>query len=104
MAFVSFFFRKTKHGRVERVADVEAATVQRELNELAGTRDRGVKQANFLVLRGATMPAILVEVGFLSSPSEERKMSGADFQQATAEALLRAILAFRDERRARQGR
>ena len=75
--------------------------VQRELNELTGTRDRGVKQANFLVLRGATMPAVLVEVGFLSNPLEENRMRTLGFQQATAEALYRAILAFRDERQAR---
>ena len=76
--------------------------VQAELNALAGIKDRGVKQANFLVLRGATMPAILVEVGFLSNPAEERRMRTPEFQRATAEALLRAILAFRDERVARQ--
>lgn len=79
-----------------------AEVVQAELNALAGIRSRGVKQANFLVLRGATMPAILVEVGFLSNPAEERRMRNAEFQRATAEAIFRAILAFRDERRARQ--
>ena len=78
-----------------------AKVVQRELNSLAGTRDRGVKQANFLVLRGATMPAVLVEVGFLSNAAEERRMRSLGFQQATAEALYRAVIAFRDERRAR---
>ncbi|MEM7248714.1 MAG: N-acetylmuramoyl-L-alanine amidase [Acidobacteriota bacterium] len=78
-----------------------AEVVQRELNQLAGTKDRGVKQANFLVLRGATMPAILVEVGFLSTPAEERRMRTLGFQQATAAALYRAIVAFRDERRLR---
>ena len=64
-----------------------AEAVQRELNVLTGTTDRGVKQANFLVLRGATMPAVLVEVGFLSSPREERKMWSPEFQEDTAEAL-----------------
>lgn len=81
-----------------RLADV----VQRELNELAGTRDRGVKQADFVVLRGATMPAVLVEVGFLTNPREEHRMRTAAFQQATAEALYRAVIAFRDQRRSRQ--
>lgn len=79
-----------------------AEAVQAQLNELAGTADRGVKQANFLVLRGATMPAVLVEVGFLSSPTEERALRTLQFQQATAEALVRAILSFRDARRARR--
>jgi N-acetylmuramoyl-L-alanine amidase len=77
--------------------------VQRELNAALGTRDRGVKQANFLVLRGATMPAILVEVGFLSNPSEEKRMRTDEFQSQTTDAIARAILAFRDARRASGG-
>jgi N-acetylmuramoyl-L-alanine amidase len=85
-------------GESSRLAEV----VQAELNVLAGIKDRGVKQANFLVLRGATMPAILVEIGFLSNPAEERRMRTPEFQRAIAEALLRAILAFRDERQARR--
>ena len=64
---------------------------------------RPIQQAPFRVLGGANMPAILVEIGFLSNPAEERKMRGADFQHATAEALFRAIMAFREERMARQG-
>ena len=80
-----------------------ADTVQRELNELLGTKDRGVKQANFLVLRGATMPAILVEVGFISNAEEEKRMRTEEFQSRTAAALSRAILAFRDARRATAG-
>ncbi len=80
-----------------------ADTVQRELNELLGTRDRGVKQANFLVLRGATMPAVLIELGFLSNPTEERKLRQADVQANMAEAIARAVFAFRDQRDARTG-
>ena len=44
-----------------------ALAVQRQLNDQLGGRDRGVRQAPFVVLTGATMPAILVEVGFLSN-------------------------------------
>jgi N-acetylmuramoyl-L-alanine amidase len=78
-----------------------AEAVQQELNTLAGTRDRGVKQANFLVLRGAAMPAVLVEVGFLSNPTEERAMGTPEFKQATADALARAVFAFQARRLAR---
>jgi len=80
-----------------------AEAVQKELNVLAGTRDRGVKQANFLVLRGAAMPAVLVEVGFLSNPSEEKAMGTAEFRQASADAIARAVLAFQARRQMRSG-
>jgi N-acetylmuramoyl-L-alanine amidase len=84
-----------------RESSALAEAVQRELNELAGTRDRGVRQANFAVLRGATMPAVLVEVGFLSNKVEEAKMRGEPFRTATARALLSAVVAFRDARASR---
>ena len=78
--------------------------VQRQLNELAGTRDRGVRQAPFRVLMGATMPAILVEVGFVSSAEEEAKLKSTDYRNRLATAIARAIREFlRDlERETRQ--
>lgn len=74
-----------------------AETVQNELNALAGTRNRGIRQAPFRVLMGATMPAILVEVGFLSNPEEEAKLRDSAHRDRIAEALARAIGTFRRE-------
>lgn len=71
-----------------------ALAVQVRLNAQLGTRDRGVKQAPFVVLTGATMPAILVEVGFLSNSSEAGKLSEPDYQQKLAEALAAGIEDF----------
>jgi N-acetylmuramoyl-L-alanine amidase len=68
-----------------------ALAVQGRLNHLLGLRDRGVKQAPFVVLTGATMPAILVEVGFLSNPDEARELATADHQQSLAEAIALGI-------------
>jgi N-acetylmuramoyl-L-alanine amidase len=71
-----------------------ALAVQGRLNARLGLRDRGVKQAPFVVLTGATMPAILVEVGFLSNPSEADRLTQPDSQQQIAEALASGIEDF----------
>jgi len=51
-----------------------AGLVQAELNQALELKDRGVKQAPFRVLMGAAMPAVLVELGFISNPDEESKL------------------------------
>ena len=71
-----------------------AESIQGELNHLAGTRDRGVRQAPFRVLVGATMPAILVEVGFITSPDEAVLFGQPAYRDRVAEALARAIRAY----------
>jgi N-acetylmuramoyl-L-alanine amidase len=71
-----------------------AVAVQTRLNALLEIRDRGVKQAPFVVLTGATMPAILVEVGFLSNPAESVRLGSAEHQQALARAIATGIDAY----------
>ena len=73
---------------------VLALEVQTRLNALSNIRDRGVKQAPFVVLTGATMPAILVEVGFLSNPAEAKRLATPEHQQALAGAIAQGIDAF----------
>jgi N-acetylmuramoyl-L-alanine amidase len=55
------------------------------------SRDRGVRQAPFVVLIGATMPSILAEIGFVSNPHDERLMKKSDQRQKIAEALFKGI-------------
>ncbi len=71
-----------------------ALAIQRRLNGLEGVPDRGVKQAPFVVLTGATMPAVLVEVGFLSNPTEARRLATAEYQEQLATAIADGIVAF----------
>jgi len=71
-----------------------AESVQRELNLLVGTKDRGVRQAPFRVLTGATMPAILVEVGFVSNPQEEELLRSPAYRDHVVEAIARAVGEF----------
>jgi len=71
-----------------------ALRVQGHLNAHLALRDRGVKQAPFVVLTGATMPAVLVEVGFLSNPAEARRLADPLHQQGIAEAIGLGILDY----------
>jgi len=74
-----------------------AALIQEELNTTLGLRDRGVKQAPFRVLMGAAMPAVLVELGFLSNPEEEERLKDPAYRGELVEALVRAIGRYREE-------
>lgn len=71
-----------------------AESVQRQLNRLTGTRDRGVRQAPFRVLMGAMMPAILVEVGFISNSAEEQVFREPRHQDRVVEAISAAVQEF----------
>jgi len=75
-------------------SSVLAENMQIHLNELTGTRDRGVRQAPFRVLMGATMPSILVEVGFISNPDEESQLRGEVYRTRVAQAMAAAVHDF----------
>jgi N-acetylmuramoyl-L-alanine amidase len=68
-----------------------AELTQKAMGDRLGIRDRGVKQANFTVLQGARMPAVLIETAFLSNPQEESLLVDEDFQQRVAEGLVEAV-------------
>ncbi len=72
-----------------------AKLIQQELNQALGLPDRGVKQAPFRVLMGATMPAVLVELGFLSNPAEEKKLLDPAYRLQLVDSLVAAIQRFR---------
>ena len=72
-----------------------ANMIQGELNQTLQLRDRGVKQAPFRVLMGATMPAVLVELGFLSNPEEEKKLQDPAYRDQLVDALARAIARYK---------
>ena len=75
-----------------------ASMIQMELDKRLNTPNRGVKQAGFYVLIGASMPNVLVEVGFLSNPSEEKQLKQANHKQRIAEAIFDAIKYFKQSR------
>ncbi len=71
-----------------------AAAVEQQFGSLLLSKSRGVKQAGFAVLRRASMPAVLVEAGFLSNEMEEAFLMSGDGQGAVAESLVRAFDQF----------
>lgn len=71
-----------------------AVAVQKELISATGLRDRGVKAANFAVLRETAMPAILVELCFISNPAEEALLNNPAFQTKCAKAIVDGILKY----------
>lgn len=83
---------QTHHmGESQRFANM----IQGELNEMLKLKDRGVKQAPFRVLMGATMPAVLVELGFISNPDEEKKLKDAAYRDQLVDALSRAVAHYK---------
>ncbi|HHT01616.1 MAG TPA: AMIN domain-containing protein [Firmicutes bacterium] len=71
-----------------------ATAIHRSLVSELGLPDRGVRYANFAVLRETTMPAALAEVAFLSNPQEERLLLDPGFRRRVAEALWKGIIAY----------
>jgi N-acetylmuramoyl-L-alanine amidase len=77
-----------------RESSTLAEYIQNELNDLLGTRNRGVKQAPFRVLMRTAMPAVLVETAFISNAAEEKKLQNEEFQDKIAYAIFNGISKF----------
>ena len=71
-----------------------AEMVQEGLTPVHPGPDRGVKQGPLAVITNAMMPAVLVEVGFISNRAEERLLDSRDFQVAAARAIAQAVDRF----------
>ena len=80
----------------QRESQYLADLVEQEFKTRVGRKSRGVKQAGFLVLWRASMPAILIETGFLSNPSEARFLKSAQGQDLVASAIFRAVRSYKE--------
>lgn len=69
----------------------------------AGRKDKGVKQANLLVLRNTTMPAVLTEVGFISNPDEEQFLNSREGVNIIATSIYNGFLQYRRTHGAKAG-
>lgn len=62
------------------------------------SQNRGIKSARFAVLKGSRMPAVLVEVGFITHPKEEGWLRTASYRQTIAEGIRKGIFSFKNNR------
>lgn len=73
-----------------------SSLVQKQFQERVGRVDRGVKQAGFLVISYTTMPAVLIELGFLTNADEEDFLQSAKGQEYMASAIYRAFKDYKN--------
>jgi N-acetylmuramoyl-L-alanine amidase len=71
-----------------------AYQMEKSLVQNLGAEDRGVRRARFAVLRDAAMPAILIEGGYMTNPTESKKIYDANYRKQMAAAIVRGILGF----------
>jgi N-acetylmuramoyl-L-alanine amidase len=87
--------RDMERQRQHQRSGLLAETIQGQLVvQLPNTTNRGVKQANFGVLRGALMPAVVVEAGFVTHPREGKKVAHDPHRKKVVTALVNAVEAF----------
>ncbi len=79
-----------KGGEAEKAAKL----IQAELVKTTGWPDGGVRLANFQVLRDTDAPAVLVELGFITNPDQEKRLRDPEFQKALGYAIARAAEAY----------
>ena len=75
-----------------------ARAVEGSLRARVPMSPRAIQQAPFRVLVGANMPAVLVEMGFITNPEQERQLASDGFQNSLVQALVDSVVAFRDSR------
>ena len=75
-----------------------AALIQEEIGKKVSSKNRGVKQAGFYVLVGASMPNVLVEVGYLSNKYEEKLLRKGSYRQNIAEGIYQAVIKFKQSK------
>ncbi|MCH3964768.1 MAG: cell wall-binding repeat-containing protein [Clostridium sp.] len=82
----TYYYSSSKEGREL------AQYIQSSLVQAIASVDRGIKTANYYVIKNTAAPAVLVEVGFISNPQEERLLNSDDFQNKVASGIAKGIV------------
>jgi N-acetylmuramoyl-L-alanine amidase len=91
---LSFIINDMAQNEHLRESNDLAETIQNGFRSFHPGKDRGVQQANFAVLRGSFMPAVLVEIGFGTNPSEAEYLLDPDNQRTIAASIARGIMEY----------
>lgn len=78
-----------------------ASLIQQHFKNTCKRTDRGVHQAGFLVLKASAMPSVLVELGFISTPEEERYLNTEEGTDNLARGIYRAFLQYKEQQQSR---
>lgn len=90
----TILFRMTQHAYLRQSLDL-AARIEKHFHNSTHRPSRGVKQAGYLVLWKTTMPAVLVETGFISNASDEQFLNSAEGQRFMAASIHKAVMEYR---------
>lgn len=99
VSFAKVDIRDKVHESRKIAADIQHALYGALAAKSPGIRNRGVKEASYVVLTGTSMPAVLAEVSFVSSPADETNLQNAAYRQGIAEALYKGIAQYADSPR-----
>ena len=80
-----------------KASETFADILQNKLQYNLETKNRGVKQAGFHVLVGASMPNVLIEVGFLTNSEEAKKLGKSQYRRKIANSIYDAIIDFKSQ-------
>ncbi|MCR4766152.1 MAG: N-acetylmuramoyl-L-alanine amidase [Bacteroidaceae bacterium] len=79
-----------------------ASMIQQQFKSSSKRIDSGVHQAGFLVLRATSMPSVLIELGFISTPVEEKYLNSEAGKTSMANSIFNAFIAYKTEQQARE--
>lgn len=91
---LAFILNDLRQNHYLRESSDVAAMIQDRLRRVYTGPNRGVKQAGFVVLEGSFMPAVLVELGFITNPEEEKLLASPEYQREITNTLVRAVSDF----------
>ena len=92
--FLSFLNRERVIASNKFAIDIQKNILYRLKKVYGDVRDNGVREGPFWVLVGAQMPAVLLEVGYITNPTEARRMKTSNFQKLIAKGIADGIDSF----------